>query len=165
MLLYMLILKILLLRYSIIMRDECLLGVEMADYKELWQLKDSLKAEIKNSIMAEIEEVARIQTQELSRAINDMLQNTAQRILDEINLEKVTKPMLDNTVRNVLETQYPELIQKAMAKSQYPALIQKALAVATPEIQKAKDVFNEVLEQAVKEVIREAIVESVGKAA
>ena len=72
--------------------------------------------------------------------------------------------MLDKTVRNVLETQYPELIQKAVSGSQYPELIQKALAVATPEIQKAKDVFNEVLEQVVKEVIREAIVESVGQA-
>ena len=136
----------------------------MADYIELWQLKDSLKAELKNSIMSEIEEIARLQTLDLNRAINEMLEETAQRILDEVHLEKVTKPMLDKTVRNVLETQYPELIQKAVSGSQYPELIQKALAVATPEIQKAKDVFNEVLEQVVKEVIREAIVESVGQA-
>ena len=38
-------------------KDKRLSGVEMADYKELWQLKDSLKAEIKNRIMAEIEEI------------------------------------------------------------------------------------------------------------
>ncbi len=137
----------------------------MADYKELWQLKDSLKVDIKNSIMAEIEEIARRQTNDLNRAINEMLESTAQRILDEVHLEQVTGPMLENTVRNVLETQYPELIQKAVASAQYPELIQKALAVATPEIKKAKDVFGEVLEQAVKEVIKEAIVESVGKAA
>lgn len=137
----------------------------MADYKELWQLKDSLKAEIKNSIMAEIEEIARLQTLDLNRAINEMLESTAQRILDEVHLEQVTGPMLENTVRNVMETQYPELIQKAVASAQYPELIQKALAVATPEIKKAKDVFGEVVEQAVKEVIKEAIVESVGKAA
>ncbi len=136
----------------------------MADYIELWQLKDSLKAEVKNSIMAEIEEIAKLQTLDLNRAINEMLEETAQKILDEVHLEKVTKPMLDNTVRNVMETQYPELIQKAVSSAQYPQLIQKALAVATPEIKKAKDVFSEVLEQAVKEVIKEAIVESVGKA-
>lgn len=145
-------------------KDKRSSGVEMADYVELWQLKDSIKVEIKNSIMAEIEEIAILQTLDLNRAITEMLEETAERILDEVHLEKVTKPMLDKTVRNVLETQYPELIQKAVSGSQYPELIQKALAVATPEIQKAKDVFNEVLEQAVKEVIREAIVESVGKA-
>ncbi len=160
----MLTLKILLLNYSIIIGDKRLLGVKMADYIELWQLKDSLKAEVKNSIMAEIEEIAKLQTLDLNRAINEMLEETAQKILDEVHLEKVTKPMLDNTVRNVMETQYPELIQKAVSSAQYPQLIQKALAVATPEIKKAKDVFSEVLEQAVKEVIKEAIVESVGKA-
>ena len=160
----MLTLKIIPLRFNMV-KDKRLSGVEMADYKELWQLKDSLKAEIKKSIMAEIEEIARLQTLDLNRAINEMLESTAQRILDEVHLEQVTGPMLENTVRNVMETQYPELIQKAVASAQYPELIQKALAVATPEIKKAKDVFGEVVEQAVKEVIKEAIVESVGKAA
>jgi len=52
----MLTLKIIPLSF-IMVKDKRLSGVEMADYKELWQLKDSLKAEIKNRIMAEIEEI------------------------------------------------------------------------------------------------------------
>jgi uncharacterized iron-regulated protein len=137
----------------------------MADYEELWLLKDSLKADIKHSIMSEIEELARRQTADVSRVINEMLEQTAQRVLDEVNLDKVTGPVLENTVRNVLETQYAELVQQAVANAQYPKLIQKALAAATPEMKKAKEVFAQVVEEAVKEVIREAIVEALGETA
>ena len=132
----------------------------MADYEELWLLKDSLKADIKHSVMSEIEDIARKQTADTGRVIREMLEQTAQRVLDDVNLDKVTGPVLENTVRNVLETQYAELVQQAVASAQYPKLIQKALAAATPEMKKAKEVFAEVVEEAVKEVIREAIVEA-----
>jgi len=135
-------------------------GVEMADYEELWLLKDSLKADIKHSVMSEIEDIARKQTADTGRVIREMLEQTAQRVLDDVNLDKVTGPVLENTVRNVLETQYADLVQQAVANAQYPKLIQKALAAATPEMKKAKEVFAEVVEEAVKEVIREAIVEA-----
>jgi uncharacterized iron-regulated protein len=132
----------------------------MADYEELWLLKDQLKADIKHGIISEIEEIARKQTADTSRVIREMLEQTAQRVLDDVNLDKVTGPVLENTVRNVLETQYAELVQQAVANAQYPKLIQKALAAATPEMKKAKEAFAEVVEEAVKEVIREAIVEA-----
>jgi|GEM_PF-2700950 len=132
----------------------------MADYDELWLLKDSLKADIKNSIMSEIEDIARKQTGDTSRVIREMLEQTAQRVLDEVDLEKATGPILENTVRNVLQVQYAELVQQAVANAQYPKLIQKALAAAKPEMDRAKEVFGEVVEEAVKEVIREAIVEA-----
>jgi hypothetical protein len=133
----------------------------MADYEELWLLKDSLKADIKHGIMPAIEDTARKQTADMSRVIGEMLEQTAQLVLDEVNLDKVTGPVLENTVRNVLEAQYAELVQHAVANAQYPKLIQKALAAATPEMKKAKEVFAQVVEEAVKEVIREAIVEAV----
>lgn len=136
----------------------------MADYEELWLLKDSLKADIKHSIVPEIEEVARKQTADMSRVIGDVLEQTAQRVLDEVSLDKVSGPVLENTVRNVLEEQYSELVKQAVANAQYPKLIQKALAAAKPEMERAKEVFAQVVEQAVKEVIREAIVEAFGDA-
>ena len=137
----------------------------MADYEELWLLKDSLKADIKQSIMSEIEEIARKQTADIGRVISEMLEQTAQRVLDEVNLDKATGPVLETTVRNVLDAQYAELFQQAVANAQYPKLIQKALAAATPEMKKAKEVFAQVVEEAVKEVIREAIVEALGDTA
>ena len=132
----------------------------MAEYQELWQLKDLLKADIRESVMGQIGEIARRQTEDLSRAIHEMLEQTAQSVLDEVSLEQATGPVLEDAMRTALDTQYPDLVQQAVTNAQYPQLIKKAVAAAAPEMERAREVFAEVLEQAVKEVIREAIAES-----